>query len=353
MPRIASLVDLMNPSPRGNSCFIWRLPNELIGHIATLLPRCSLLALTQACQLLREIAAPHYFALLGFNTPQSSYLSLDDNGCEALLVWRRTEAFVVPRSLYFSVSRTTTNYHLYALRTFFESLPGRKVVPRVHLLLYSGPDKPTESFLHLLECIRGSGCKELICLGLPWGEGLRTCRGEGTPVCNTELQFLELSSSLFFTPLSIAFTLSTLRSAPLVSLRLTNTGLTAVQWTSFLKDLRLRSLRSLGVDVTCPVRSLVEFLSRHQVETLTFISVTASRSPPSRSPLRRTCPVTSLSSLTRLEGSPSHILSLLHYAYIPGTLEYLGIQLGASSLTDCFLSDVLSGRSSCTGFTGE
>ncbi|KAI6098401.1 hypothetical protein EV401DRAFT_2082056 [Pisolithus croceorrhizus] len=44
-----------------------------------------------------------------------------------------------------------------------------------------------------------------------------------------------------------------------------------------------------------------------------------------------------------LDGSfpPSHVLSLLHYAYIPGTLEYLGLQLGASSFTDCFLSDML------------
>ncbi|KAI6138698.1 hypothetical protein EDD17DRAFT_1770928 [Pisolithus thermaeus] len=44
-----------------------------------------------------------------------------------------------------------------------------------------------------------------------------------------------------------------------------------------------------------------------------------------------------------LDGSfpPSHVLSLLHYAYIPGTLEYLGLRLGASSFTDCFLSDML------------
>ncbi|KAI5990661.1 hypothetical protein EDD15DRAFT_2369768 [Pisolithus albus] len=48
-----------------------------------------------------------------------------------------------------------------------------------------------------------------------------------------------------------------------------------------------------------------------------------------------------LSSLSRLDGPPSHILSLLRYAYIPGTLEYLGLRLGASSFTDCFLSDVL------------
>ncbi|KAI5999997.1 hypothetical protein EDD15DRAFT_2193485 [Pisolithus albus] len=336
VPRTSSLI-----SPRGYSCFIWRLPNELLGHITTFLPPNSLLALTQVCQLLKEIAALRYFLLLGFDTPQSNYLSLDDRGCEALLLWRRTRAFAVPNSLYFSVSRTTTDYHLYALRTFFKSLTGSKIIRRVHLLLFSGPDKPSHLFLHLLECIRGSGCKELTCHGLPWGEGPRICRGKGAFVCNTEIESLELSSSLFFTSMSIAFTLSTLRSAPLVNLRLTNTALTAAQWTKFLGDLRLRSLRSLEIEATCPARSLVEFLSRHQVKTLTIISGTARCSSLPRSPLRRARPTALLSSLTRLDGPPSYILFLLRYAYIPGTLEYLGLRLGASSFTDCFLSDVL------------
>ncbi|KAI5991244.1 hypothetical protein EDD15DRAFT_2369172 [Pisolithus albus] len=341
IPRIPSLVDPANLAPRGNSCFVWRLPNELLRHIATLLPRSSLLALTQTCQLLREIAAPHYFALLGFDTTQSNYLSLDDDGCEGLLVWRRTEAFVAPNSLCFSISQMTTDSHLCAVRTFFESLTGSRVIPRVHLLLYSGPDELSHSFLRLLECIRGSGCKELTCHGLAWGERPRICRSEVTSVCNTEIKSLELSSSLFFTSMSIAFTLCTLRSAPLVSLRLTNTALTAVQWTKFLGDLQLSSLRSLEVEATCPPRSLVEFLSRHQVKTLAIISSTAPRSCLPRTPLRRTRPMALLSSLSRLDGPPSHILSLLRYAYIPGTLEYLGLRLGASSFTDCFLSDVL------------
>ncbi|KAI6127301.1 hypothetical protein F5141DRAFT_1060864 [Pisolithus sp. B1] len=71
IPRIPSLVDPANLPPIGSSCFIWRLPNELLAHITTLLPQNSLLALTQACQLLREITAPHFFVLLGFDTPQN------------------------------------------------------------------------------------------------------------------------------------------------------------------------------------------------------------------------------------------------------------------------------------------
>ncbi|KAI5981093.1 hypothetical protein EDC04DRAFT_2617656, partial [Pisolithus marmoratus] len=352
IPRTTSVANLVNRFPRGNSCVIWKLPNELLGKIAALLPQDSLLALTQVCQLLREIAAPHYFALLEFKLPRSNYLSLDNNGCEALFVWRRTEAFVVPTSVHFSVSRTTTDYHLDALRMFFESLTGGKLVPRMHLLLYSGPDKLTVSFLRMLESIRGSGCKELTCNGFAWVEGPRSYRAEGTlppiSICNTELQVLQLSSSLFFTPSSIAFTLTTLRSAPLISLRLTNTGLTAVQWTSFLNSLRFTYLRTLEIETVCPTRTLVDFLSHHQVDALTIISAARLSLPP-RSPLRRTRPMTQLSSLARLDGSPSYILSLLHYAHIPGILEYLGVRLEASSFTDCYLSDVLSCVEHLTG----
>ncbi|KAI6111070.1 hypothetical protein F5141DRAFT_1063453 [Pisolithus sp. B1] len=280
IPRIPSLVDPVNLPPIGSSCFIWWLPNELLAHITTLLPRNSLLALTQACQLLREITAPHFFALLGFDTPQSNYLSLDDDGCEGLLVWQQTEAFVVLNSLCFSISQMTTDYHLWQ----------------------GGPSSAPTSVL------RARQTDPFILV--PAGKHPRV-RMQG-------IDLLRLGMG---------------KRA---------TGLTSAQWTSFLKDLRFRYLRSLEVEATCPVRSLVEFLSVHQVETLTIISVAARHSSPPRSPLRRTRPPTLLSSLTKLDGSPPHILSFLHYAHIPDTLEYLGVRLGASSFTDCFLSDVLS-----------
>ena len=47
-------------------------------------------------------------------------------------------------------------------------------------------------------------------------------------------------------------------------------------------------------------------------------------------------------SLARLEGCPSYILSLLHYVDISDSLKYLGLWLGRSSLSDFFISDVLS-----------
>ncbi|KAI6035888.1 hypothetical protein EDC04DRAFT_2897564 [Pisolithus marmoratus] len=69
IPHTTLVANLMNRFPRGNSCVIWKLPNKLLGKIAALLPQDSLLALTQVCQLLREIATPHYFALLEFKLP--------------------------------------------------------------------------------------------------------------------------------------------------------------------------------------------------------------------------------------------------------------------------------------------
>ncbi|KAI6017923.1 hypothetical protein EDC04DRAFT_2607922 [Pisolithus marmoratus] len=48
IPCTTLVANLMNPFPRGNSCVIWKLPNELLGKITALLPQDSLLALTQA-----------------------------------------------------------------------------------------------------------------------------------------------------------------------------------------------------------------------------------------------------------------------------------------------------------------
>jgi len=297
--------------------------------------------LTQVCKLFTEIAVPHYFALLEFSIPQDDSLTLDTKGCEALLVWQRTDAFVVPKRIYFSTSRAA-DCHFHALRIFLQSLTDLDV-PQVYIFAFSGPYEPTIAFLDLLETIR-SECKELSCHGT--GEGGSESQlglAVRTPNCQSKLQVLEIATTLFFTPLSIAFTLSTLRNAPLTKLRLTNTGLTVTEWMSFLKDLHLKHLRILEVEALCPVQGLVNFLSRHELDTL-VISSSASvtdRLRPCLSPLRHTRSAIPLS-LSRLEGCPSYILSLLRYADISNNLEYLGLWLGRSSLSDFFISDILS-----------
>ena len=211
-------------------------------------------------------------------------------------------------------------------------------------LLSGGPYKPTVGFLRLLESIRGSGCTQLGCYGivLP-GKGVRIRHSGVTPDRQSSLEGLELASALFFTPLSIDFTLSTIQNASLVRLKLRNTGLTPAQWASFLKNLDLGFLRELDVEVSCPAQSLVQFLCRHRVESLTICPGIATRalSPPRLSPSRHHCPMTLLHSLTKLDGTPSYILSLLRYAHVPSNLKYLGIQLDQSTLGDSLLSDIL------------
>ncbi|KIM53758.1 hypothetical protein SCLCIDRAFT_138237 [Scleroderma citrinum Foug A] len=248
------------------------VPNELLNLITALLPRHSLLALTQVCKLFREIAAPHYFALLEFSIPQGDQLSLEAKCCEAFLVWRRTDAFIVPTHIHLSTFHAMDR-HFYALQIFFESLMDLNV-PQVYIYTFSGPYKPTTAFLDLLETIRSSGCKELSCHGT--GEGGSESRlglAVRTPDCQSKLQVLEIALSLFFTPLSIAFTLTTLRNAPLTKLRLTNTGLTVTEWMSFLKDLHLKHLCILEVEALCPVQGLVNFLSCHELDTLVISSL--------------------------------------------------------------------------------
>ncbi|KAI6095116.1 hypothetical protein F5141DRAFT_1222473 [Pisolithus sp. B1] len=51
VPRTTSLI-----SPRGHTCLIWRLPNELLGHITSFLPLNSLLALTQVLNSLISLS---------------------------------------------------------------------------------------------------------------------------------------------------------------------------------------------------------------------------------------------------------------------------------------------------------
>ena len=159
--------------------------------------------LTQVCKLFTEIAAPHYFALLEFSIPQDDSLTLDTKGCEALLVWRRTDAFVVPKRIYFSTSRAA-DCHFHALWIFLQSIMDLDV-PRVYIFAFSGPYEPTIAFLDLLETIR-SECKELSCHGT--GEGGSESRlglAVRTPNCQSKLQVLEIATTLFFHPIIHCF----------------------------------------------------------------------------------------------------------------------------------------------------
>ncbi|KAL4062081.1 hypothetical protein V8B97DRAFT_2026922 [Scleroderma yunnanense] len=310
-------------------CFVWQLPNELLNLTATLLPCDSLPVLMQVCKLFREITTPHYFVLLKFRIP------CDDFPCEALLVWQHTDVFIVPPYFHLAVSQTTTDHQFYALQIFFKLLTG--VVPQVQLFLYGGPYEPTLALLCLLKSIQGSSCKELGCHGITLlGEAPQTCHVGRVPNCESELQDLELASSLFFTPMIISFTISTLQNAPLVRLTLTNTGLNVAQWTDFLKNLDLRYLQELEVETICPPQKVNTLTICHSVKLQHSALI-----PPCLSPSCYPHSMMPLDSLNKLNGSPAYILALLHYT-IPDVFLYLEVQLEQSSLGDSFLSDILS-----------
>ncbi|KIK12702.1 hypothetical protein PISMIDRAFT_120427, partial [Pisolithus microcarpus 441] len=152
------------------------------------------------------------------------------------------------------------------------------------------------------------------------------------------LEVVELTSSLFFSPIVVPFTITTLCSSPITRLTLTNTSLTTVQWTTLLKHLSLQHLLSLAVDSSCPIQSLVGFLAHHNVKDLVF-----SRGQPTSTRSPRVCVCLPLPSLERLDGPPTCIQSLASLAKLPTTLESLTIRFHQSSLSDIpLLEDVLA-----------
>ncbi|KAI6094500.1 hypothetical protein F5141DRAFT_1069494 [Pisolithus sp. B1] len=266
---------LDDPVVQSQQCPMWSLPDELLMLVLAYLPRKSLWTLTQVCRLFREIASPPLFKILHFEPPQApATLHIEFGMLEALSVWRRTDAFIMPVSIWFSVTGATTDRHLKALSTFFESLQGCEPAPRVHLQLPTAPRQPTDSFVRLLDCIQASGCKNFHChdvqqtYGVPRTSLKSSSFTNATPSRGSKFEVLELTSSLFFSPMIIPFTIATLCSSPITHLTLTNTSLTAMQWSTLLKHLSMQHLLSLRVDSSCPIQSLVNFLAHHSIRDL-------------------------------------------------------------------------------------
>ncbi|KAI6002518.1 hypothetical protein EDC04DRAFT_2611834 [Pisolithus marmoratus] len=114
-----------DPVLQNQICSMWSLPNELLIAIATHLPKDSLRTLTQVCRLFQEVATPLFFQLLHFEPSQvPASLYIDHGVLEALSVWRCTNAFIMPVSIWFPIAEATTDNNLNALSIFFESLQG-------------------------------------------------------------------------------------------------------------------------------------------------------------------------------------------------------------------------------------
>ncbi|KIM66045.1 hypothetical protein SCLCIDRAFT_111425 [Scleroderma citrinum Foug A] len=324
------------------TCAIWSLPNELLILIATYLPQESLRALTQVCSLFREVAAPPFFQLLHFVPPHvSTFFHIEHTMLEALSVWRHTKAFVLPDSIWFSVTEATTDCHLNALSAFFESLQGYDPIPRVHLQLPRAPRQPTASFNHFLNCILASGCKDFHCHNVQQTYCIpQTCLKSScftsTPSCDSKLEVLEITSSIFYSPMIIPFTITTLHNSPITHLTLMNALFMTVQWTTFLAHLSLLHLLSLEVDGSCPTHSLVNFLARHNITRLTF-----SWGHPTILGSSHALACLPLPSLECLDGPPACIHSLASLAKLT-TLETLTVRIYQTSSTVLFLEDVLA-----------
>ena len=87
----------------------------------------------------------------GLHAGDSDWRIMGDEDCKALLVWRHTESFRVPRILWFSGLQWTGDHQFCALSIFFGSLMGLEPVRQVHLSLYLGPTQDSPGLLSCLE----------------------------------------------------------------------------------------------------------------------------------------------------------------------------------------------------------
>jgi hypothetical protein len=209
------------------------------------------------------------------------WLTVEGRVCEALPVWRRSQAFVVPGLIWITASQDTTDRHFRALRIFFESLEGLEGIRRVQLCLYGSPSYVSPSLTSFLESVQSTKCQELHCLGTR-RTGLEICVNGRSFLRNSSLEVLNINSLLLFTPPAVSFTLTILRNAPLRKLTLTNTTFKPKQWSTLLSQLDLPQLSQLAVDDTCPIPP--SWISYTDTRSATSSSITKMTSPHPFSP---------------------------------------------------------------------
>jgi len=145
-----------NPS---RPCLLWHLPNELLLLIVEELDWESLQRISQICRCLLEIAMKCYLGSLKFQDTciavgEGDWRVLRDEDCEALLIWRCTKSFKVPRVVWFAGLWWMGNCQFHALSVFFNSLMGLEPVQQAHLCLYVGPTQDSPGLLSCVESIQ-------------------------------------------------------------------------------------------------------------------------------------------------------------------------------------------------------
>ena len=263
------------------------------------------------------------FGGAGLRAEDGDWTILGDEDCEALLVWRRTDSFRVPRVLWFRGSRWTGDHQFRALSIFFDSLMGLEPVRKVHLSLYSGPTQDSPGLLSCLESIRASGCQELHCRGgrCP---GIQTSLGGRFGSCTSSLRVLCFDSPLLFTHRTVSFTVTALHNASLQRLTLTNTALTPGEWTVLLTSLKLPQLTALEVEAKCPIPTLISFLLKHQVQEL---RISPDKCHVTSGVKLRPRPRALIPSLKALDAPAEVIITLMRFMDVPTPFPKLGIRL--------------------------
>ncbi|KAI6017360.1 hypothetical protein BKA83DRAFT_4128483 [Pisolithus microcarpus] len=127
-------------------------------------------------KLLQEVAMPLFFQLVHFEPSQApTSLHIESDMLGALLVWRCTNAFVMPDSIWFSVTGATTDRHLQALSIFFESLQGREPMPSTYFHTLSSCSSLSDIPLleDVLACAAHFPDLSELCIQIPSGTSRR------------------------------------------------------------------------------------------------------------------------------------------------------------------------------------
>lgn len=204
----------------------------------------------------------------------------------------------------------------------------------------SSPCQPPLGLATLLDTINSTGCTVVTCDGtfdfLAVNDGVE----DRSTFRKSHIKILRINSPLLYAPTMIAFTRSTLCSAPLQELTLTPTLMGPAQWFELLEAVSIPTLSVLEVAATCPTEALVHFLARHRVCRLRVIELEHPHHPPSPEAKYQRYRA-SISSLTQLDAPSSIITTLAHYAHFLTPLEDLHVRIQLVEEVN-FLSELLS-----------
>ncbi|KAG6370126.1 hypothetical protein JVT61DRAFT_12426 [Boletus reticuloceps] len=289
------------------------LPNELLHEIVSLLPLDVLSALTKVCVSFREMVTPYYFHVTSFH-PDPFWTDVDQSTCEALLLWRRIDAYKAPENLYCNFSSEGSDSHLRALIAFFQSSK------QTHgsFSLYLGRREFSPELLDSLL------------------ESLPRILPKGHTTIGGYDQFTVLDSAI---------------ANVLHSPRHPNYFVNFVQhlaqcsWTTLLNVLTLPTLRYLEVEDRCPLLTLGNFLNCHYA--LQSLAICAAYDTRHKGSLAFQGTIY-LPNLTSLRGSIAYISALTKRLANPQTIKSMSLSMNKISRGCYFLSKVLSCTKMCS-----